>query len=69
MKNYTHWLLQCVITCKLTNNLVYNFDTENYLKLFFYLLIFFFLNIFLSLTGMCIDMYVQLYDMSLSADK
>lgn len=66
MKNYTHWLLQCVITCKLTNNLIYNFDTENCTFLF---TDFFFKYIILSLTGMCIDMYVQLYDMSLSADK
>lgn len=69
MKNYTHWLLQCVITCKLTNNLIYNFDTENCTLNFFIYWFFFFKYIILSLTGMCIDMYVQLYDMSLSADK
>lgn len=49
----------------MTNNLVYNFDAENLKFLIFYELIL--LNMILSLTGMCIGMYVQLYDMSSSA--
>lgn len=44
----------------MTNNPVFNFDAENYLICFiFYVLIL--LSIILSLTGMCIDMYVQLW--------
>lgn len=47
----------------MTNNPVFNFDAENYLICFiFYVLIL--LSIILSLTGMCIDMYVQLWYIS-----
>lgn len=51
------------VSLNVSNNLVFKFDAENYLKCFiFYVRIL--LSIILSLTGMCIDMYVQLYDIS-----